>query len=273
MSSVLNNLLTLLSDKPLLGVFAIITFTALAVSFFYAFYKTIDRVIQILIEKKKIKVGKGGLEVEDKESPSSIHSEENLITLILDLQTAYFKYNCESQDVRKRLLDDQLKKFKTELRKYINNIRDIYLTRIKEEVYSTYTTLFSYWFESVFEVTQDDISSILERNHLRFKTSEEFEDVIRQCYDSTFGEVLTDVERAPEFVKEKEILRIILISEKNQYRVYLETSLQYAKKLSCNAAIRYTEIESKFTETKENILKRTFPQVELSKIMEQTKNV
>lgn len=274
MTQLLLALIQLLETKPELGIFTLTLFTGTIFGLVFMVAKIIDKILKSLINKKKVALGKGGIVVEEAtEESNSQPNQETLITLICESQTNFMVHYDKMRELREQLLDDQKKKFKTELRKYINTIKDKYFNLIKEDIYTTYGTLFSYWFDTVFDVTQDDIEIILKRNHLKFKTSEEFEDVIRQCYDSTFGEVLDSVDKAPEFIKEKKKLRELIIVEKNQYRSYLDTSLQYAKKLSCDTALKFESEAREFKENQRNIVQRTFPKADVDKIMEQIDNV
>lgn len=274
MTQLLLALIQLLETKPGLGIFILTLFTGTIFGLVFMVAKIIDKILKSLINKKKVALGKGGIVVEEAtEESNSQPNQETLITLICESQTNFMVHYDKMRELREQLLDDQKKKFKTELRKYINTIKDKYFNLIKEDIYTTYGTLFSYWFDTVFDVTQDDIEIILKRNHLKFKTSEEFEDVIRQCYDSTFGEVLDSVDKAPEFIKEKKKLRELIIVEKNQYRSYLDTSLQYAKKLSCDTALKFESEAREFKENQRNIVQRTFPKADVDKIMEQIDNV
>lgn len=274
MTQLLLALIQLLETKPGLGIFTLTLFTGTIFGLVFMVAKIIDKILKSLINKKKVALGKGGIVVEEAtEESNSQPNQETLITLICESQTNFMVHYDKMRELREQLLDDQKKKFKTELRKYINTIKDKYFNLIKEDIYTTYGTLFSYWFDTVFDVTQDDIEIILKRNHLKFKTSEEFEDVIRQCYDSTFGEVLDSVDKAPEFIKEKKKLRELIIVEKNQYRSYLDTSLQYAKKLSCDTALKFESEAREFKENQRNIVQRTFPKADVDKIMEQIDNV
>lgn len=275
MTQLLLALVQLLETKPGLGIFVLTLFTGTIFGLVFMVAKIIDKILKSLINKKKVALGKGGIVVEEvtEENSNSQPNQETLITLICESQTNFMVHYDKMRELREQLLDDQKKKFKTELRKYVNTIKDKYFNLIKEDIYTTYGTLFSYWFDTVFDITQDDIEIILKRNHLKFKTSEEFEDVIRQCYDSTFGEVLDSVNKAPEFIKEKKKLRELIIVEKNQYRSYLDTSLQYAKKLSCDTALKFESEAKEFKENQRNIVQRTFPKADVDKIMEQIDNV
>lgn len=274
MTQLLIALIQLLETKPGLGIFTLTLFAGTIFGFIFMAAKILDKVIKNLINKKKIALGKDGVTIEEATADSTTQpSQETIITLICESQTNFMVHYDKMRELREQLFDDQKKKFKTELRKYINIIKDKYFNLIKEDIYTTYGTLFSYWFDTVFDITQDDIEIILKRNHLKFKTSEEFEDVIRQCYDSTFGEVLDSVDKAPEFIKEKKKLRDLIIVEKNQYRSYLDTSLQYAKKLSCDTALKFDLEAKEFKENQRNIVQRTFPKADIDKIMEQIDNV
>lgn len=274
MTQLLISLIQLLETKPGLGIFTLTLFAGTIFGAVFMVAKIIDKILKNLINKKKIALGKDGVTIEEATADSSTQpSQETIITLICESQTNFMVHYDKMRELREQLFDDQKKKFKTELRKYINTIKDKYFNLIKEDIYTTYGTLFSYWFDTVFDITQDDIEIILKRNHLKFKTSEEFEDVIRQCYDSTFGEVLDSVDKAPEFIKEKKKLRDLIIVEKNQYRSYLDTSLQYAKKLSCDTALKFDLEAKEFKENQRNIVQRTFPKADIDKIMEQIDNV
>lgn len=290
----INALIDLLKEQPTVGLLTLLILAAFALGILYGVSKVIFQLINFLIKvfnsKKKVSLSlKDGIQVEGdnsdtderKEDKPDIDSEievipdlrgglseESLVIVICEFQRLTLEYYDTLKTYKDELFDDQRKKFKTELKKYINNIKDKYFEEIKEDPYTVYGNLFSYWFDTAFDTTQDDIKEILKRNHLKFKTSEEFEDIIRQCYDTTFGEILENIERAPEFIKNKRKLRAVIVQEKNAYRTYIDTSLQHAKKLSCETADKIKEAKAALAVNQEKVIKRGFPKVDSTKIME-----
>ena len=169
MTQLLISLIQLLETKPGLGIFTLTLFAGTIFGFIFMAAKIIDKILKNLINKKKIALGKDGVTIEEATADSSTQpSQETIITLICESQTNFMVHYDKMRELREQLFDDQKKKFKTELRKYINTIKDKYFNLIKEDIYTTYGTLFSYWFDTVFDITQDDIEIILKRNHLKF---------------------------------------------------------------------------------------------------------
>lgn len=288
----INALINLLKEQPIVGLLTLIILAVFALIIFYGISKVIFQLINFLVKlfsRKKVSLSlkdgikvEGGSDIDEHgEDKSSIgpeievipdlrggFSEESLVIVICEFQRLTLEYYDTLKTYKDELFDDQVKKFRTELKKYINSIKDKYFEEIKEDPYTVYGNLFSYWFDTAFDTTQDDIKEILKRNHLKFKTSEEFEDIIRQCYDTTFGEILENIERAPEFIKDKRRLRAVIIQEKNAYRTYIDTSLQHAKKLSCETADKIKEAKATLAESQEKVIQRGFPKVDSAKIME-----
>lgn len=275
MASLFEKLTTNLSPNMYLVTLLVVVVGLLMI--LYTVYKVILLLVN-LIGKKKLKLGKDGVQFEDIGNPvgsgtelyhSKNVSEENLVTLIIELQDNFTEYSEKVRDIKMQTIEDQLKKFRSELKSYIVYIEEKYLSSLekKEKIDVSYSMLFKYWFETCFDSTQYDIRQILDRNHLKYKTTDEYTDIINQLYDTTYGELISEIENAPAYIKDAIGLKNVVNENRNLYRDYIDNSLQTAKKLSECASEKSSNLYNSFVAYRMDIIKRTFPTINVESII------
>lgn len=253
----------------------------------YVGYKLVILIINTLqgiAANKKFKVGKDGIEFENDRSnsptalldnnikvindPGQTFSDESLVTLIYEMQALFDEYYDRKRDIKLQAIADQLKKFDSERKTFMFLVQDKYLASLsKSENYNSYNMLFHYWFITCFSESDEEIRDILNRNHLKEKTADEYTDIINQLFDTTYSQVLSHIETAPNFIISHTLLKSIFVGFKNEYREYLDHSLQNAKKVSEKAAEDRRLVEEEFNAKKSDIVHRTFPTVDSDKIL------
>lgn len=253
----------------------------------YVGYKLVILIINTLqgiAANKKFKVGKDGIEFENDRNnsptalldnnikvinePGQTFSDESLVTLIYEMQALFDEYYDRKRDIKLQAIADQLKKFDSERKTFILHVQDKYLASLsKSENYNSYSMLFQYWFITCFSESDEEIRDILNRNHLKEKTADEYTDIINQLFDTTYSQILSHIETAPNFIISHTLLKSIFVGFKNEYREYLDHSLQNAKKVSEKAAEDRRLVEEEFNAKKSDIVHRTFPTVDSDKIL------
>lgn len=253
----------------------------------YVSYKLVILIINTLqgiAANKKFKVGKDGIEFENdrNNSPTALldnnikvindpvqtFSDESLVTLIYEMQALFDEYYDRKRDIKLQAIADQLKKFDSERKTFMFLVQDKYLASLsKSENYNSYNMLFHYWFITCFSESDEEIRDILNRNHLKEKTADEYTDIINQLFDTTYSQILSHIETAPNFIISHTLLKSIFVGFKNEYREYLDHSLQNAKKVSEKAAEDRRLVEEEFNAKKSDIVHRTFPTVDSDKIL------
>lgn len=253
----------------------------------YVGYKLVILIINTLqgiAANKKFKVGKDGIEFENDRSnnPTALldnnikvindtgqtFSDESLVTLIYEMQALFDEYYDRKRDIKLQAIADQLKKFDSERKTFMFLVQDKYLASLsKSENYNSYNMLFHYWFITCFSESDEEIRDILNRNHLKEKTADEYTDIINQLFDTTYSQILSHIETAPNFIISHTLLKSIFVGFKNEYREYLDHSLQNAKKVSEKAAEDRRLVEEEFNAKKSDIVHRTFPTVDSDKIL------
>lgn len=253
----------------------------------YVGYKLVILIINTLqgiAANKKLKVGKDGIEFENDRSnnptalldnnikvindPVQTFSDESLVTLIYEMQALFDEYYDRKRDIKLQAIADQLKKFDSERKTFMFLVQDKYLASLsKSENYNSYNMLFHYWFITCFSESDEEIRDILNRNHLKEKTADEYTDIINQLFDTTYSQILSHIETAPNFIISHTLLKSIFVGFKNEYREYLDHSLQNAKKVSEKAAEDRRLVEEEFNAKKSDIVHRTFPTVDSDKIL------
>ena len=253
----------------------------------YVGYKLVILIINTLqgiAANKKFKVGKDGIEFENdrNNSPTALldnnikvindpvqtFSDESLVTLIYEMQALFDEYYDRKRDIKLQAIADQLKKFDSERKTFMFLVQDKYLASLsKSENYNSYNMLFHYWFITCFSESDEEIRDILNRNHLKEKTADEYTDIINQLFDTTYSQILSHIETAPNFIISHTLLKSIFVGFKNEYREYLDHSLQNAKKVSEKAAEDRRLVEEEFNAKKSDIVHRTFPTVDSDKIL------
>ena len=270
----------------ILTILAILVACGIALFVAYKLVILIINTIQTITNNKKLKLSKDGIELENdkggqKDNPTLendlpkvvndmgfVFSEESLVTLIYELQNLCNEYYDKKRDIKLQAMTDQLKKFNSERLTFIILIQEKYLASLPKSANTdSYTMLFHYWFKTCFADTEDEIRDILQRNHLKDKTSDEYTDIINQLFDTTYGQVLTGVESAPGFIIDPKTLKTIIAEHRNEYRDYLDHSLQNAKKISEKAADDRKNIDNEFRTKRSEVIKRTFPAVDSEKII------
>ena len=253
----------------------------------YVGYKLVILIINTLqgiAANKKFKVGKDGIEFENDRNnsptalldnnikvindPEQTFSDESLVTLIYEMQALFDEYYDRKRDIKLQAIADQLKKFDSERKTFMFLVQDKYLASLsKSENYNSYNMLFHYWFVTCFSESDEEIRDILNRNHLKEKTADEYTDIINQLFDTTYSQILSHIETAPNFIISHTLLKSIFVGFKNEYREYLDHSLQNAKKVSEKAAEDRRLVEEEFNAKKSDIVHRTFPTVDSDKIL------
>lgn len=253
----------------------------------YVGYKLVILIINTLqgiAANKKFKVGKDGIEFENdrNNSPTALldnnikvindpvqtFSDESLVTLIYEMQALFDEYYDRKRDIKLQAIADQLKKFDSERNTFMSHVQDKYIASLsKSENYNSYSMLFQYWFITCFSESDEEIRDILNRNHLKEKTADEYTDIINQLFDTTYSQILSHIETAPNFIISHTLLKSIFVGFKNEYREYLDHSLQNAKKVSEKAAEDRRLVEEEFNAKKSDIVHRTFPTVDSDKIL------
>lgn len=245
-------------------------------------YKVITLILKT-IDKKKLKFNKDGVELDDSGNPQAIEtanvpeitetaisfSEKSIVTLVYELNNIFADYLDSKLEIKNQTMEDQLKKFDSERKVFIFEIQGKYLNAIpkKMDVNNSYTMLFHYWFTNCFKDTDSEIKSILDRNHLKEKTADEYNDIINQLFDTTYSMLLSCIEECPSFIVSPDILKKIITDNKNSYRTYLDHSLQNAKKISEKAAEKRALLEQDLHEKESEIIKRNFPTVDIESIL------
>ena len=253
----------------------------------YVGYKLVILIINTLqgiAANKKFKVGKDGIEFENDRNnsptalldnnikvindPGQTFSDESLVTLIYEMQALFDEYYDRKRDIKLQAIADQLKKFDSERKTFMFLVQDKYLASLsKSENYNSYNMLFHYWFITCFSESDEEIRDILNRNHLKEKTADEYTDIINQLFDTTYSQILSHIETAPNVIISHTLLKSIFVGFKNEYREYLDHSLQNAKKVSEKAAEDRRLVEEEFNAKKSDIVHRTFPTVDSDKIL------
>ena len=272
----------------ILTIVAILAACGIALYIGYKLVILIINMIQSIAANKKLKFGKNGIELENDRSPEGLtvegspikvindpgqtFSDESLVTLIYEMQALFDEYYDRKRDIKIQAMADQLKKFDSERMTFIFLVQEKYLSSLsKSENSNSYNMLFHYWFLTCFSESHEEIRDILNRNHLKEKTADEYTDIINQLFDTTYSQILSHVETAPNFIINHTLLKSVIIGFRNEYREYLDHSLQNAKKISEKAAEDRRLVEEEFNAKKSDIVRRTFPTVDSDKILRSLK--
>ena len=285
MFKLLENAMTELSTPLyILTILAILIACGISLYVGYKLVILIINTLQGIAANKKFKVGKDGIEFENDRNnsptalldnnikvinePGQTFSDESLVTLIYEMQALFDEYYDRKRDIKLQAIADQLKKFDSERKTFMFLVQDKYLASLsKSENYNSYNMLFHYWFITCFSESDEEIRDILNRNHLKEKTADEYTDIINQLFDTTYSQILSHIETAPNFIISHTLLKSIFVGFKNEYREYLDHSLQNAKKVSEKAAEDRRLVEEEFNAKKSDIVHRTFPTVDSDKIL------
>lgn len=268
----------------ILTILAILVACGTALFIGYKLVILVINTIQGIASNKKFKVGKDGIAFENDRdnNPTNLidnnikvvndsgqtFSDESLVTLIYEMQALFDEYYDRKRDIKLQAIADQLKKFDSERKTFIFIVQDKYLASLsKSENSNSYNMLFHYWFITCFSESDEEIRDILNRNHLKEKTADEYTDIINQLFDTTYSQILSHIETAPNFIINHTLLKNIFVGFKNEYREYLDHSLQNAKKVSEKAAEDRRLVEEEFNAKKSDIVHRTFPTVDSDKIL------
>ena len=246
----------LLEKSPLQYTLTLILFALVIGAVLFILYKFISKFTTAHIGKDGVNLG---VDSPSSEPPKSV--DNSIVLLVLELQAELYDYIEEKQKIKAEAIEDQLKKFRSEQRTFIVYVKDKYISALykAKTPEPSYSILFDYWFKSVFEEPEEDIKIILDRNHLKFKSADEFTDIINQLYDTTFSEIVQAIENAPGYIKNNQLLYKTFVDSKAKYREYLDVSLQNAKRISEQTAKKVEEFDAKLTQKKEATVKRTFP--------------
>lgn len=268
----------------ILTILAILVACGTALFIGYKLVILVINTLQGIASNKKFKVGKDGIAFENDRdnNPTNLidnnikvvndsgqtFSDESLVTLIYEMQALFDEYYDRKRDIKLQAIADQLKKFDSERKTFIFIVQDKYLASLsKSENFNSYNMLFHYWFITCFSESDEEIRDILNRNHLKEKTADEYTDIINQLFDTTYSQILSHIETAPNFIINHTLLKNIFVGFKNEYREYLDHSLQNAKKVSEKAAEDRRLVEEEFNAKKSDIVHRTFPTVDSDKIL------
>lgn len=268
----------------ILTILAILVACGTALFIGYKLVILVINTLQGIASNKKFKVGKDGIAFENDRdnNPTNLidnnikvvndsgqtFSDESLVTLIYEMQALFDEYYDRKRDIKLQAIADQLKKFDSERKTFIFIVQDKYLASLsKSENSNSYNMLFHYWFITCFSESDEEIRDILNRNHLKEKTADEYTDIINQLFDTTYSQILSHIETAPNFIINHTLLKNIFVGFKNEYREYLDHSLQNAKKVSEKAAEDRRLVEEEFNAKKSDIVHRTFPTVDSDKIL------
>lgn len=268
----------------ILTILAILVACGTALFIGYKLVILVINTLQGIASNKKFKVGKDGIAFENDRdnNPTNLidnnikvvndsgqtFSDESLVTLIYEMQALFDEYYDRKRDIKLQAIADQLKKFDSERKTFIFIVQDKYLASLsKSENPNSYNMLFHYWFITCFSESDEEIRDILNRNHLKEKTADEYTDIINQLFDTTYSQILSHIETAPNFIINHTLLKNIFVGFKNEYREYLDHSLQNAKKVSEKAAEDRRLVEEEFNAKKSDIVHRTFPTVDSDKIL------
>jgi hypothetical protein len=268
----------------ILTILAILAACGTALFIGYKLVILVINTLQGIAAHKKFKVGKDGIAFENDMDniPTNLidnnikvvndsgqtFSDESLVTLIYEMQALFDEYYDRKRDIKLQAIADQLKKFDSERKTFMFIVQDKYLASLsKTEKYDSYNMLFHYWFITCFNESDEEIRDILNRNHLKEKTADEYTDIINQLFDTTYSQVLSHIETAPNFIINHTLLKSVFVGFKNEYREYLDHSLQNAKKVSEKAAEDRRLVEEEFNAKKSDIVHRTFPTVDSDKIL------
>jgi hypothetical protein len=268
----------------ILTILAILVACGIALYVGYKLVILVINTLQGIAANKKFKVGKDGIEFENDRNnnptalldnnikvvndPGQTFSDESLVTLIYEMQALFDEYYDRKRDIKLQAIADQLKKFDSERMTFVFIVQDKYLASLsKSENSNSYNMLFHYWFLTCFNEYHEEIRDILNRNHLKEKTADEYTDIINQLFDTTYSQILSHIETAPNFIINHTLLKSVFVGFKNEYREYLDHSLQNAKKISEKAAEDRRLVEEEFNAKKSDIVHRTFPTVDSDKIL------
>lgn len=268
----------------ILTILAILVACGITLFIGYKLVILIINTLQGIAANKKFKVSKDGIAFENDRNnnptnlidnnirvvndPEQTFSDENLVTLIYEMQALFDEYYDRKRDIKQRAINDQTKKFDSERLTFIFIVQEKYLAGLsKSENSNSYNMLFHYWFLTCFNESDEEIKDILDRNHLKEKTADEYTDIINQLFDTTYSQILSHIETAPNFIINHMLLKSIFAGFKNEYREYLDHSLQNAKKISEKAAEDRRLVEEEFNSKKSEIVHRTFPTVDSDKIL------
>lgn len=261
----LNNITALASTNPTMYILSMLFMLIIlgAASFF------IFKIVQVITNKfSSLKIGKaelssnekiGDIEVKDITPQADSLNVSNLLNLIIDLPDAAIAYHNKLNEIKRQLISDQFQNFASELRKYRKNIRAEYCKIIDCEVGSDRERLFFYWFSSLFDEVDDEVNSILIRNGLNEKTAEQLEDTLRKLYEETYTIIMDGIENAPPFILKPTELQALVNDRKNDYRKYLEESLNHARKLRIEAESKFQKAKEDYHNARVEIIGRDFP--------------
>lgn len=262
----LNNITALAATKPTMYIISMLFALIIIASVGWFLFAIIKLVITHF---SKVKIGKAELSSEqnneafgDIEVSNVTHesiSVSNLLNLIIDLPDAAISYHSKMNEIKHQLINDQIANFQSELRKYRKNIRQLYCEELKIEISSDKERLFSYWFSSLFVDIDTEINSILVRNGLNEKTAEQLEDIVRKLYEETYAIIMEGIENAPPFISSRNELRNIINDKKNDYRKYLEESLNHARKLRIEAESKFQKVKDEYNSARIEIIARDCP--------------
>jgi len=280
----MDKLVALISDHPIAFIFVFLVLIALVVFLSIGIYRLVDKLLNKDIDltkdglrakaSKKGKNKKGDEELEEQiEHPalfiSSNQELTGLINLIIDLPDIAIKKNESIHNLKERLISEQKQDFCARLKSYRIDVRKEYQILLGvEDIHDTRVRLFSYWFSDLFEDVDEEILSILKLNGLNEKTPEQLEDTLTRLYDSTFSKIVEAADLAPNFIEKPTEVRKIIEKTKSKFRDSLQSSLNHAKKLRIEYQAQFDKIESEYSENRDAIIARDFPNIDLGVIKE-----
>lgn len=262
----LNSLTSMAETKPVLYLVTMVFVSVIIMTLCFFIYK----IIKLISEKiSSVKIGKAevglrtesinNIEVEDITSKKEINMR-SLINLIRELPETAIAYNNKINEIKRQLIEDQLQKFKAELRNYKKSIRETYCELINIDLNSDKSKLFSYWFESLFDEVDLEINAVLIRNGLIEKTAEQLEDTLRKLYEESYAVIIEGTENAPSFITNPMGLREIVNDKRNDYKKFLDLSLNHAKKLRVDAEEKFIKAKEDYEKAQFEIIKIDFPE-------------
>lgn len=199
--------------------------------------------------------------------PNSFSNEEKLLMVLFDVQKLQAEYIENVNTIKQSTLDKQIKRFKTESNSYKNAMRNNYFDKIKEDPTSPYCSSFNYWFDTIFSETYNEVHEILKNNHLNERRPEDFEDIIRQCHEYTFNEVLREVEACPSYIQDKKSVLEAVKQEQNAAREGIDRTMQFAKRVSSEKEAELTTLTKDFKADLTRVIRAAFPDFDVDVIM------
>lgn len=139
----------------------------------------------------------------------------------------------KKQRLYSELFEEQFSVFKSKIEPVYSEIKESYLLKTKRNNDEKYVALFSYWYTDVVKRhTGDEIATLLRKNHLKFRKTEENEDTISTLIEHTFGKFIYDVENSPRYIEDVDVLKKVVNERKQLFANAITNSLQISKEKS-----------------------------------------